>query len=96
MQHDSQTGTGETERQQYDFEGTDPTVAVIQSLANATGEDPTELESLFGHIDPDALNTLLLSSNRSDHDQVTTVSFTVDGQHVNVGCDGFVVVTEAD
>ncbi|MFD1647812.1 HalOD1 output domain-containing protein [Haloarchaeobius litoreus] len=94
MQDDSQTNTGNTERQQYDFEGTNPAVAVIQTLADATGEEPTELESLFDHIDPDALNTLLLSSNGSG--PVTTVSFTVADRRVKVGCDGFVVVTETD
>ncbi|WP_440991873.1 HalOD1 output domain-containing protein [Haloarchaeobius baliensis] len=93
MQDDSHTKTGETERQQYDFERTDPAVAVVKTLADATGKEPTEMESLFGHIDPDALNTLLYSSNGSEIDHVTTVTFTVEDRQVSVGSDGFVVVS---
>lgn len=94
MQEDSHMSTENTEGRQYDFDGTDPTVAIVQTLADVTGEEPTEVESLFDHVDPDALNTLLLSSNGSGH--VTTVSFTVTDRRVNVGSDGFVVVTESD
>ena len=95
MQDDSHTKTGEIERQQYDFDGTDPAVAVVQTLADATAREPTEIESLFEHVDPDALNTLLLSSNGSENGHVTTVTFTVEDRQVSVGCDGFVVVTES-
>lgn len=96
MREHSHTSTGTTERQQYDFEETAPAMAVVQTLADATGEQPTEIESLFDHVDPDALNSLLRSSNSSNPDEPTTVSFTVSDRHVNVGCDGFIVVTSTD
>jgi hypothetical protein len=96
MKDDEYTESGTTVRRQFDFQGTDPSMAVIQTMADVTEQAPTELETLFDHIDPDSLNTLLLSSDNAGFEQATTVTFSVEDRTVSVASDGFVVVTHPD
>lgn len=80
-------------RQQYDWEETDPSVAVIETLAATTGREPTALDVLFDHVDPEALDALIRSSVGTEHEADTLVGFAVEGYRVTVSGDGYVSVS---
>lgn len=68
---------------------------VIMAVAEATGNDPTEVGPLYHVIDPDALDRLFSAtrgSNRADG----YVEFTFGGCDVVVHGDGEIDVTECD
>ncbi|MFC4406021.1 HalOD1 output domain-containing protein [Haloarchaeobius iranensis] len=92
MHEDEHTESKATVQRQFDFEGIDPSMAVVQTLAEATEQPPLQVETLFDYIDPDALDTLLRSSGHGDFEPVTSVVFSIEERTVTVGCDGFVVV----
>lgn len=90
----SHDATHRSTRNRYDYDETNPVVAVVETLAEALDRETTDQSTLFEHVDPDALDKLLTSSSDSEH--VTTVSFTVGDRRVTAGSDGFVVVMGAD
>lgn len=47
----------------YDWSTTSPVEAVIDLVADATNKDPPMLDPLYYHVDPDALTTLLTTTN---------------------------------
>lgn len=59
-------------------------VQVIQTVADATDRDASELPPLYGDIDPDALDALVEGMTEGE------VSFTYAGHDVTVTSSGFV------
>lgn len=76
---------------EYDWEEISPSLATIETVADAADCTQTALDPLYDSIDPDALNTLVRSTERQD----TTVSFFFDGYDVTVHSSGLVVVRPA-
>ena len=72
-----------------------PSLAVVRAVAEASGEDPTEMEPLYRAIDPDALDALCSSPEWSPSNEVA-VTFPYNGYVVEVSGDGDVSVTSRD
>lgn len=68
-------------------EGTEPSTAVVKAVAAATGRRPVDLPALYGHVDTDALDDLLV---REGND--VEVSFEYAGVDVRASSDGTVAV----
>lgn len=68
-------------------EGENPTVDIVNAIAAETGQDPTDLDSLDGRVDGDALNTLLETGDDS-----LSVSFRYDKQVVTVSGHGAITI----
>lgn len=83
-------------RQQFDWGETSPPVAVAEALGEATGKEPTEIQSLFDFVDTDALEVLIRTSARTETADATTVAFSVRDRRVTVSGDGFVCVEPLD
>lgn len=68
-----------------------PSAAVIQAVANASDEDPREMEPLYDAIDPDALDALVRSAE--DHGGTElTLEFSYNDCWVRLGDDGELTV----
>lgn len=82
-------------RRRFDWTETPPSTAIVETVAEATGVDPTAVPPMYDALDPDALDTLVgtgaTDSGRSD----LTVSFTVDDRVVAVSDTGEVAVRPA-
>lgn len=79
---------------QHDWAGDEPlTVTVLSLLADATGDDPVEMEPLNSCVDPDALNKLFSPRQDGTPRHGGSVSFDVHGHTVTVYSDGEVVVS---
>jgi hypothetical protein len=76
---------------QYDWSDTDPSIAVVKTVAAATNREPTELKPLYEILDPDALDELIRSDGRPTATD-TSVSFIWDRCNVTVNSSGDVVV----
>ncbi|WP_158600514.1 HalOD1 output domain-containing protein [Haloarcula sp. Atlit-7R] len=83
----------ETYHHQYDWDAPGTLgQAVISAVAAATGTDSTELEPLYNHVDPDALDALFRPLS-TDHPRATgSVSLVVDGYDVTVYSHGEIIV----
>lgn len=64
---------------------------IVRAIADLDGVDPTEMDPLYGSVDPDLLQALLDDDRRVTGD----VMFTYRGYRVTVGTDGDIVITEA-
>lgn len=73
---------------------TSPSVAIVETLSDVTGRDPTELPTLNDTIDADALD-MLCASERRDTEAVT-VSFVYADYEVTVLGDGTIIVEPVD
>lgn len=72
-------------------DGTDPSVAVIQVLAEARGVGVEEIEQpLYDIVDPDALDRLF--TGRSHANVGSRVVFEFDAHEVTVHADGDILV----
>jgi len=67
-----------------------PSVAVVETLSDATGRDPTDLPPLHDTIDTDALDALCTDDERDTG--AVTLSFIYVDQEVTVLGDGTVIV----
>lgn len=65
---------------------TEPSLAIVQAVARATGTEPTALPALQRSIDADALDSVLDGGGAPDAD--VRVSFRYAGVDVAVGSDG--------
>ncbi|MUW13527.1 hypothetical protein GJ633_01840 [Halorubrum sp. CBA1125] len=74
-------------RATYDWTSMEPSTAVIETVADATGREPLALATLYDFIDSDALDSLFRSS-----DGEVSVSFTYAEHEVTVHSDGEVAV----
>lgn len=79
-------------RATFDWSEVTPSTAVVETVAIAANRDPLELEPLFDSVDPDALDTLVRSTENDSPDGNATVRFVHDGYEVTVHRDGTVVV----
>jgi|GEM_PF-6186455 len=72
----------------HDWQGSEPpSVAVVEAVAAATDQTPTELPLLQNTLDPDALNALLTGEAAS-----VTVSFQYAGAVVSASGDGSIKI----
>jgi len=79
-------------RAEYDWTSTTPSIAVIETVAIASGREPTGIGPLYEVIDTDALDALIQSNVAYLADGGTTVTFEFAGQSVTVHGGGSVVV----
>jgi hypothetical protein len=76
-------------------EGTDPSIAVVEAVAEAKGVEPTEMGStLYDVVDPDALDRLF-SGGGSDGFEGRVV-FELDAYEVTVQSNGDVLVRQTE
>ncbi|TYL40269.1 hypothetical protein CV102_01430 [Natronococcus pandeyae] len=69
-------------------------VDVVTAVATAVDSAPTELESLYATIDPDALETVLRSDRNDEQlSERRRVSFEYAGRVVTVRSDGVITVS---
>ncbi|MFB9806091.1 HalOD1 output domain-containing protein [Haladaptatus pallidirubidus] len=80
---------GKSERAICQFEGNDrPSETVLEAVATVEETEPWNLQPpLYGSLDPDALDSLLMSETPPEQ-----VAFAYLGHDVTVGCDGHVIV----
>lgn len=93
MEH-SATATSDTT---FDtIETTKPSRAVIRTVADAEGVDPTELAPLYTVIDPDKLDTLFQPKATSPGEGTTVgeVRFSYEGYEVRVTASGRVRIED--
>ena len=91
MQEDADVIEGvDTTIRRVDWAEVDPAVAVVETVSDATGRDPTELPTLHDALDSDALNDLCVDDTR-DTDPVT-LSFVYAGHDVTVIGNGTIIV----
>ena len=79
----------------YEWSSDTPlSVAVIEAVASATSRDPTEIESMYEYVDPDALDTLFETG--AGRTASGTVSLPVADHLVVADSDGEIVVYPRD
>ncbi|WP_418280367.1 HalOD1 output domain-containing protein [Halorubrum sp. DTA98] len=74
----------------YDWSVVPPSVAVVETLSDATGRDPIDLPTLNDTIDTDGLDALC-TGGKPDSEAIT-VSFVHADYEVTVLGDGTVIV----
>ena len=80
-----------------DFTRSNPSLAVIERIAQLEGTDPIELTPpLYTAVDPDALDSLFHSATTDEPNPSGRVSFAYRGYDVTVRSDGAVSVSETD
>lgn len=79
-------------RASYDSSTTNPSTIIVESVAEATGREPTAIEPLYESIDPDALDALLRTKEPSGNTDTVTVSFVFADRHVTVHGTGEIIV----
>ncbi|WP_232703044.1 HalOD1 output domain-containing protein [Halobacterium wangiae] len=79
----------------YDWANVEPTTAVVETTAAATGREPTDLDVLHEAVDTGALNAFLRSS-RADGDEDLRISFDYQGCTVIARQGGRVTVYPVD
>lgn len=82
--------TDETHRRTFDFQGTPPSQAVIQTLADITGTQVTELPSLYDVVDPESLDTLVLDYGSDSEDLF--VEFSFHGYRISIQSSGILEI----
>jgi hypothetical protein len=75
----------DTYERQFDFDSVSPSSAVVETLAAVRGRRPEEMDPLYDHVDPEALDDLLQAG-------AAEVSFPVGRAEVTVTGDGTVTV----
>jgi len=93
---ESDDSPGGTVQQHHDWSTTDPSTAVVETLAAATGVDEIAIAPLYGAVDPDALDALVAGHQTGTPDDRVEVTFVHDGYHVVVASDGRVNVRPVD
>jgi len=89
-----QSGDDTTVRSQFNWEVTPPSLAIIETVAEAVDGEPTTIDPLYEYVDPDALDVVVRSKSIRAGGEPTTVSFDFADQRVTVHSDGRVVVRE--
>lgn len=79
-------------REQYDWTAISPASAVVETISRALECAPTSFGPLYEYIDPDALNTVVASTDSVAAARSTVVSFLFDVHEVTVHGSGDVVV----
>lgn len=78
----------------YDWSETDPSAAVVETIAVATNTVPTETDPLYDVIEPDALNTLFDPAWGHTPPELR-VTFDYDDLLVTVAATGTITVEPA-
>ncbi|MBX0295722.1 HalOD1 output domain-containing protein [Haloarcula nitratireducens] len=73
--------------EQFDWAETEPSMAVVETIAAATGRTPAEGTPIYESVDAEAIDTLFGSGNDSPDRRF---SFTHEGLTVTVAGDGTV------
>lgn len=73
-------------RDAFDWSNTQPSTAVVETVTEAQGQEPTSTEPLYRAIDTDALDDLMRSG-----DGDVRVEFAFEGHRVTVEDDGTVI-----
>ncbi len=81
-----------TIRIRYDWDTRAPSTAVAETVAMAAGSEPNEIEPLYTHIDPEALDALVFPERESRHETTDSVSFSYGEYDVSVRSNGEVSV----
>lgn len=74
------------------LESVAPSQAIVERVAALEGVDHSELDPLFGAIDPDALDALVGTTGHSD--AALQIEFTYHGYDVTVTGEGVVHIDE--
>lgn len=82
----------ETYRATFDSRTTEPSVAVVNILANVYDAEPTELDPLYEVVDPSALDKLVSNPRNGPSDGDVTVEFTYLDHRVCIKSYGIVSV----
>lgn len=77
----------------FDWTVVSPPIAVVEALAEKTGQAIDDLPALYEYVDPDALETLVGSQSNGEH---SLVRFTYRSQQVTVEGSGTITVTSDD
>ncbi|MEZ3117172.1 HalOD1 output domain-containing protein [Halobaculum sp. MBLA0147] len=93
MRHDS-SDEGESVRVEYDWTAVAPSSAVVETVAEAVGQEPETLPTLHDAVDPDGLDGLIRSGD-PDLDGPSVTLWYADTL-VTVHSDGAVVVRDVD
>jgi len=88
--HGESHACSESVQSQYDWSNSTPSEAVINAIASLEGVEPTALPvelgtTLYDHVDPDALNTLVTGDNPH------TISFIVDEYKIQIDGNTMVI-----
>lgn len=89
-QNDGDQVTGSHSK--YDWTSISPSTAVVETVADTIDMDSTDLDSLYGSLDPDALDTLVQQPDQNGSTADITISFTFADTRVTVHSAGDVVV----
>lgn len=76
---------------QFDWSNVPPSTAVVETIADAAGCDPVDINVLHDAVDPDALDTLLQAETDTDS-EATHVSFIYAGFDVVLRSDGTLLI----
>ncbi|QLG48269.1 HalOD1 output domain-containing protein [Natrinema halophilum] len=79
----------------YVWSSTTPTVAIVNAIAGIENVDPTDLPvtlntALYDHIDPEALDTLVTTSNDPK------LSFAIDEYRIEIDGNQLFIVPDSD
>lgn len=86
------SGAGSSGRVRHEWSDTDrPTTAVIEAVAATIDQDPSTMEPLYEHINPDALDAIMTPKNPEQSSNIL-VEFSYNGVDVRVSNQGFVDV----
>lgn len=90
--HYPQTEFDPESADRYELHGdTEPSIAVIEAVAETAGCDPLDLDPLGAYVNPDALDALF-SEPRTEGPLNSTVSFPFGDHYVVVRGDGTILV----
>jgi hypothetical protein len=76
----------------YRWDETDPTAAIVQSVAAVTGREPTAMRPVYDVLNPDALNELLTFDGQHLRERSLRVTVTYEGCEVVLAADGRLAV----
>jgi hypothetical protein len=79
-------------RATFDWSSTDPSQAVVETVAVASDREPKAIEPLYDVVDPDALDSLVGANGTVPSRSGPTVTFGFAGYDVSVRGDGTVIV----
>lgn len=86
---------GNSLQNSYEWSNVPPSLAAVDTVAEAVGRDPTALDSLYDAVDPDALDKQFQREYDAPANDLR-VSFVYHGYHVVVRDDGVVTATPID
>jgi hypothetical protein len=89
MRRDESCGSNRI-RVDFDFSEVSPTTAIVETVANATGQDELAMEPLADSVPPDPIDSLFRTDRRGNLDRDAQLTVTYSGFRVTVKGDGTV------